>query len=378
MIPYALRRLAAGVPLLLAVSAIAYLLLYRAADPAARLRQTPGVRAEDVRRLVEQRGLDQPWHEGWLTWLGHFVRGDWGSGGAAGGTALERIGAAAPATLELVAVVTLASFAVAAVLGIAAASRPGSGLDLVVSGAGHLGVAVPTFLLGLLLQLGALWVQDHGWAVLLLAAGAAAALAGLWRVRLGGRLTVTLTAAGTVLATAAIALWGRLGGDGAPLVFTGGRYSPGREGEWWSLDHLQHLALPALTLTLVTAAVWTRYARAVSGEVLAAPHVVAARARGLSEPVVLGRHAARLCLAPLVTVACVDVGALIGGAVVTETLFSWPGLGRLLVSSALARDVDVAMGIVMLGALAVLLMNLVADLAHAALDPRVTLGTRAA
>lgn len=371
MISVALRRLAAGVPLLLAVSVAAYLLLYRAGDPVARLRQTPGVRAADLRRLIEQRGLDRPWHEGYLTWLSHFARGDWGSGGAAGGGALGRIGAALPATLELVALATGLAFVLAVVLGVTAAARPGSGLDIVVSGAGHVGVALPTFLLGLLLQLAALWLQDNGWAVLLLAAGVAAALAGLWRVRIGGRLTVALTAAGATLATLGVALWGRLGGSGEPVVFTAGRWSPGEEGRLLSLDHLQHLALPTLTLTVVTAAVWTRYARAVSAEVLEAPHMAAARARGLSEPAVVARHGLRLCLAPLLTVALVDVGTLIGGAVVTETLFSWPGVGRLLLQAALGGDVDVAMGIVMLGAAAVLVTNLAADLAHALLDPRV-------
>ena len=101
----------------------------------------------------------------------------------------------------------------------------------------------------------------------------------------------------------------------------------------------------------------------------------AARARGLSERRVLIVHALRNALAPLVTLVALDLGALFSGAVITETVFSWPGMGSLLRDAALTRDINVAMGIVMIGAVAVILANLAADLLYAALDPRVELGT---
>ena len=136
--------------------------------------------------------------------------------------------------------------------------------------------------------------------------------------------------------------------------------------------------LPVLTLALVNVAIWSRFERAAMIEVLRSEFVHAARARGLSERRVLIAHALRNALAPLVTLVALDLGALFSGAVITETVFSWPGMGSLLRDAALTRDINVAMGIVMIGAVAVILANLAADLLYAALDPRVELRDGAA
>ena len=148
------------------------------------------------------------------------------------------------------------------------------------------------------------------------------------------------------------------------------------EGEWFSLNHLQHLVLPVITLALVNIAVFSRFQRAVLIQELGSDYVAAARARGLTERRIVLGHALRNSLAPIVTLVALDLGALFAGAVVTETVFAWPGMGRLLRDAALARDINVAMGIVMIGAVAVVVANLLADLAYAALDPRVDLGGR--
>ena len=139
------------------------------------------------------------------------------------------------------------------------------------------------------------------------------------------------------------------------------------------MNHLQHLVLPVLTLALLNLAVWSRFQRAVLIDELRSDYVAAARARGLSERRVVLGHALRNALAPIVTLVALDLGAMFSGAVVTETVFSWPGMGRLLRDAAMARDINVAMGIVMIGAVAVVVANLMADLAYAALDPRVDL-----
>ena len=121
---YAGRRLLAAVPLLLVVSVIAYALLYRAADPEARLRRLPGVRSEDVQRLVRQQGLDQPWYEGYWHWLTGFLQGDWGVSTANRGVnAIEPIKDALPATIELMLLATIVSAVLALVLGVVAARR---------------------------------------------------------------------------------------------------------------------------------------------------------------------------------------------------------------------------------------------------------------
>lgn len=375
---YAARRLAVAVPLLWLVSVLAYVLLYRAADPVARLRQVPGVRAADIRRLVQQQGLDAPWYTGYWRWLSGFVQGDWGlSATNRGSGALETIGNAVPATLELMGLAILVSAVLGVALGVLSATRAGSPLDLSLSGLSYVGFATPTFLAGVLLQLGAIWMRDHGWAVLPFALGTVLLLAGLARLRRGGAGTVAVACAGAILIVLAVTLWGRLGGDGETILYTGQRYSFGYEGDWLSLNHLQHLVLPVLTLSLVNVAVWSRFQRAVLIDELRSDHIAHARARGLPERRVVIGHALRNALAPIVTLVALDLGAMFSGAVVTETVFSWPGMGRLLRDAALERDINVAMGIVMIGAVAVVVAGLLADLAYAALDPRVDLRRRA-
>jgi peptide/nickel transport system permease protein len=374
---YAGRRLLAAVPLLLVVSVVAYALLYRAADPEARLRRIPGVRSEDVQRLVRQQGLDQPWYEGYWHWLTGFLRGDWGVSTANRGVnAIEPIKDALPATIELMLLATVVSAILALVLGVVSARRPDGPGDLSITAGTHLGFATPTFLAGVLLQFAAIWMRDNGWAVIPFTAGLLVMLCGLGSALRGGRIGRAAVGAGLAVAALSVVLWDRLGGDGQVVLYTQQRFSFGHEGDVLSIDHLQHLVLPVITLALVNVAVWTRFQRAAMIDALAADHIRAARARGIPEHRVVVRHALRASLAPLVTLVALDIGAMFSGAVVTESVFSWPGMGRLLRDAAVARDVNVAMGIVMIGAVAVVVANLVADILYAKLDPRVDLRGR--
>ena len=270
----------------------------------------------------------------------------------------------------------LVSVVLALVIGVVSATRQGSPTDHALGALAHVGFAVPTFVSGVLLQLGAVWMRDEGWAVLPFALGTVVALAGLAGVRRGGAASRAALAGGVALAAVSVLLWDRLGGDGATVLFTSQRFSFGREGDVLSVDHLRHLVLPVLTLAIVNVAVWSRFQRAALAEELATDHVAAARARGLSERRVVLGHALRTSLGPLVTLVALDLGAVLSGAVVTETVFSWPGMGLLLRDAAAARDINVAMGIVMLGAVAVVVAALLADLLYAALDPRVDLRGR--
>ncbi len=371
------KRLLAAVPLLLAVSLVAYLLLYRAADPVARLRRIPGVRAEDVQRLVEQQGLDEPWYRGWWEWLTGFVQGDWGvSTTDRGRDAIEPIMDALPATLELMLLALALSAVLAVLIGVVSARREGSATDHVLGGLSYVGFATPTFVAGVLLQLGAVWMRDNGWAVIPFAIGTVVALVALVKVRRGGAVSRAALAAGVALVVVSLLLWDRLGGEGTTVFFTSQRYSFDHEGDLFSIDHLQHLVLPVLTLAIVNVAVWSRFQRAAMIEQLGSDHVAAARARGLSERRVVVGHALRNATGPMITLVALDLGAVLSGAVVTETVFSWPGMGLLLRDAALARDINVAMGIVMLGAFAVVLATLLADILQAALDPRIDLEGR--
>jgi peptide/nickel transport system permease protein len=283
---------------------------------------------------------------------------------------------ALPATIELMLLATVLSAVLAIVLGVLSARRPHGPADLTVTTVTHVGFATPTFLVGVLLQLAAIWMRDEGWAILPFLLGLVVMLSSLGSALRGGRIGRVAFGAGLLVAALSVALWGRLGGDGETVLYTSQRYSFGSEGDLLSLDHLQHLVLPVLTLALVNVAVWTRFQRASMIEALRADHVTAARARGIPERRVVVRHALRASLAPIVTLVALDLGIVFSGAVVTESVFSWPGLGRLLRDSALSRDVNVAMGIVMIGAVAVVVANLVADLLYARLDPRVDLGGR--
>src|SRR5262249_8967176 len=136
-------------------------------------------------------------------------------------------------------------------------------------------------------------------------------------------------------------------------------------------DRLRHLVLPAIVLSLLYAARWTRYVRSAMLEVIHQDYVRVARAKGLLERHVIGRHALKNALIPVVTVVAVDIAALLSGAVVTETVFAWPGMGQLFVGAVLRVDYTVLMGILMIGSFAVVTLNLVADILYALFDPRI-------
>jgi len=136
-------------------------------------------------------------------------------------------------------------------------------------------------------------------------------------------------------------------------------------------DHLLHLLLPALVLSTRYVAIWARYLRASLVEALRADHTRTARAKGLTEGQVVRRHGLRNGMVPMVSVMALNVADLFSGAVITETVFAWPGIGRLFVQAMFARDYPLLMGILLLGALAVIAFNLVADLVYGVLDPRI-------
>jgi peptide/nickel transport system permease protein len=419
---YILRRLAINIPVLIVFSFVMYLVLYKAGDPVARFRQIPGIRAEDLQRIIALNHLDDPWYKGYTQWLSGFVRGDWGTSATnQADTAAEVIFRSMPATLELLGGALIVSTLIGAPLGIYSAVRRYSGFDYSATAFAYLGYAMPTFLVGLLLQMFALWMQDHGWAVIPLTLGLVLVLAAVFRIArdletralvlVGGVLAVVslvlwaavgtwaaapfvvamgLLAAGAVrstraplpsriavvagaaLAAVSLGLWDHFGGHGNLVFFTATRFS-GAGGSIWSLDHLRHLILPVVTLSVVSVAGWSRYQRSATLDVLNADYLRTARAKGLSERVVIGRHALRNALLPLITVMAIDIGALFAGAVVTESVFAWPGIGTLFVQSALDRNVPIAMGIVMFGALMIVAFNLIADIGYAVADPRIRL-----
>jgi peptide/nickel transport system permease protein len=365
------RRLLVALPTLAATSLVMFAILYEAGDPVASLRESTRLDAAQVARIIEQEGYDDPFLQRYWGWLSGFVTGDWGISTQNGEPVRDEIAAALPATFELLGLALAVAILVALPVGVLSAVRPRSAFDVAATGASYLAFAFPTFLVGLILQLLAVRVQEEGWGLAVAALGLAPLAAGLARPR--SRSGRAALAAGALLVALGIAFrdWNR----GELLLFTAQRFSPDSDESLFSLDHLRHLVLPVLTLALVSIAGWSRYVRAALLEVMGQDYLRTARAQGLSEGRVVVVHALRNGLLPLITVVAIDAGALVAGAVVTETVFAWPGVGTRLLDAVRAADIPVAMGIVMLGAVAVVVLNLLADVAYALADPRVRLSS---
>lgn len=307
----AARRASEAVPLLLLVSGIAFGLLQLVpGGPLEVYLSNPGVRPEDLDRLRRALGLDRPLWEQYVSWLVAFVRGDWGFSFSDGRPVLARVAERLPASLELLGASFVLAVAAAVPAGILAAVNPRSATDRVITAVAAVGVSLPAFWLGLMLQL--VFAIGLGW----------------------------LPSSGR-------------GPDGELLV------------------RLQHLVMPASVLAFVHAAAWSRYLRGSMVEVLRAPFVTAARARGVSARDRLARHALPNALAPVATVVLLDAALLVPGAVVTESVFAWPGVGSLFTEALGRRDYTVLMAMLMVSSVAVVAFNLLADLVHAWLDPRV-------
>ena len=274
----------------------------------------PNVRPEDIERLRRSLGLDQPLWRQYVSWLSAFAQGDWGYSFSDGRPVAERVLERLPATLEL----TLASLVIAMLItlpvGVFAAVLRGRWFDRVATGMAFAGISLPAFWFGLMLQI--VFAIGLGW------------LPSSGRTTLGS-------------------------GDMA--------------------DRIRHLVLPAAVLSCVLAAGWSRYLRSSMIETLAQPFVLAAKARGVPARLVLLRHALRNAMGPVVTVALLDTALIVSGAVVTESVFAWPGLGSLFTEALARRDYTVLMALLMLTSTAVVALNLVADGVYALLDPRVTL-----
>ncbi len=304
------RRTLQSVPLLVLISLLVFMLLQAVpGGPLSAYLENPNVRPQDIERLRIALGLDKPLSTQYFAWLSAFVRGDWGYSFADGRPVLDRMLERVPATLELIGASTLLALCVALPIGVySTVSRTFDRLSSLIAVAG---ISLPVFWFGLLLQL-----------------------------------------------VFAIALrW----------LPSSGRTSFGDN----SLgDRLSHLVLPVVLLAAVQSAAWSRYLRRAMRETVSRPFMNAARVRGVSERGVLLRHALPNALGPFVTVVLLDAAMMASGAVVTESVFAWPGVGSLFTEALVKRDYPVLMAFLMCGAVAVMVLNLIADIAVRAIDPR--------
>jgi peptide/nickel transport system permease protein len=331
MARYLLRRLALTIPILLGVSLLVFLMLHSAGgDPAQTIL---GARAdpESIAELRRELGLDRPLLVQYGAFLAGAVRGDFGRSYRSNTPVVTEIAARFPATIELAIAAMVIAVVTGVVFGTLAAVRRHSLLDYVSSTVVLLGVSIPTFWLGLILII----------------------VFGLWLrwLPISGRVDP------------------RLGADPSLPFLT---LTSLLQGNWAvAKDALRHLILPALTLAAWPAAIVARMTRASLIESLGQDYVRTARGKGLPEQLIVVSHAARNALLPVLTVVGLEFGTLLGGAVVTETIFSWPGLGQLTVTAIGARDYQIVQGVVVLLGAVFVLLNLLVDVLYAVLDPRI-------
>lgn len=320
MLAYIVRRTLIAVPLLLCITFVSFGIMHLAPGGVSAVFMGVRIRrAEDRAAIIERFGLDQPFHMRYFTWLGRLVQGDFGDSLVQRRPVLELIAERVSATLQLTIPSILVSIIVAIPIGILSAIRQYSFFDTVATLMAFLFVSVPGFWLGLVsILVFSLWL---GW------------------LPISGMSTFGLEHP---------SLWSAF------------------------VDRLRHLVIPAgIVLGLGYTAGLIRYVRASMLEVIRQDYIRTAQAKGLRQAIVIGKHALRNSLLPVVTILGLWVPFILGGAMIAETISAWPGMGRLFVAAVFARDFPLVMGINLIAAVLVVVGNLMADIAYALLDPRI-------
>ena len=318
MLTYVIRRLLYSIPVLIVATFLLFLAVRLTFDPTDRFRQSRDPQA--VQRLRESLGLDRPIPVQYVDFMGDFVTGDWGKSSRTSEEIYPMVKRALNNTLQLIFWGILISAIVAVSIGVFSAVRQYSIPDYIFTGLSFVGLAMPPFWFGLIaIQFLAVYPRD----------------------------------------------WFDL--SEIPLRFVGlPKVSDVGIG-----DYARHLVLPVLTLTVQIIASWSRYQRASMLDALSADYVRTARAKGLPRRKVIFRHAFRNALIPLVTIMALDIGALVGGLLVTEAIFSISGMGRLFIDSLLTGDANVLVVWTAITATSIIVFNLIADVLYGVLDPRI-------
>ncbi len=316
MVRYVIRRLLQAIPMLVGISFAAFVLLRLApGGPMAVYAQNPNMTEADMRRIEHILGLDQPIHIQYLKWAAGMATGNLGysyrTGRPVGQIILERV----PATIQLMGCAYLIAITLGLSTGIVSAIRRHSIFDYCATTGAMVGLSVPTFWFGLMVII---------------------VFAGMLRwIPSGGIASL-----------------------GTPFSIQ---------------DRLVHLVGPASVLGLWMTATWSRYTRSSVLEVVGQDYIRTARAKGLRSRTILLRHTLRNAMIPLVTLAGLEFRNLFGGALVTETVFSWPGVGRLYLDSLNYQDYSVILGLLLITSVMVLAGSLLADILYAVVDPRIRL-----
>lgn len=315
MAAFLLRRLAQSLVLLVIVSIIGFTVLNLIpGGPLAQYALDPGMTQEDRLRIAAQMGLDRPIYVQYFEWDSRMLVGDWGTSYRNGNPVLTVIGRHVPATLLLMGSATVIAVAIGTWIGIRGATHRDSALDYVATVGAMIALSIPTFWFGLI---------------------------GIYVFSL------------------------RLGWFPAGNMYTIGDGS--------ALNMLHHLVMPSVVLALVHIAIWSRFMRGATLDAISQEFVKTARAKGVRERRVIMKHVVGNALLPMITLAGVQVPLLLTGALVTETVFSWPGMGRLFLDSLSYSDYPVVMGLLMFSAILTIVANFIADVVVALVDPRIRL-----
>lgn len=307
------KRLLTAIPVLLMITIGAFIMINLAPGEPTDLYVTPDATHAQIEATRRALGLDQPYPVQYLKWLGRAVVGDLGISFSTRYPVLPIILSRLVPTVVLMGATLLFSYMIAIPLGIISARKQGTWIDTFLTGSAFVGVSIPNFFLGL-------------------------GLIYIFAVRLGWFPTGGMI---------------ELGSDGGVLKV------------------LHHLVLPVIVLSAFYIANMTRYMRSTMIEVYGENYIRTATAKGLARQVILTKHGIRNALIPVITIIGTDLPRLVGGAIVTEQIFQWPGLGRLTITAIQQRDLPILMAITILSAVVVLFANVLVDVMYAVVDPRI-------
>lgn len=310
---YILRRILIAIPVLLGVTILNFGIINLAPGNPAEMFISPSISEADVELKKEQLGLNDPLYTQYFRWLGNVFQGDFGYSFANYEPVTDMVIDRIAPTLLLMGSALIIAYLIAIPIGIISAVKQYSWIDYATTGSSFLGISVPNFFLGL-------------------------GLIYIFSVQLG-------------------------------MFPTGGMNTLGAEGSF--LDTLKHLVLPSIVLATAIAGNMVRYVRSSILEVLGEDYLRTARSKGLHEFVVVNKHALRNALIPIITVVGLDIPLLVSGAVITEQVFQWPGIGQLMIQSIMSRDYPTLMALTFIAAIVVLVTNLVVDILYSVVNPRI-------
>jgi len=382
LLAFVIRRLLVAIPILILSTMLAFVLVTVSGDPLEDLRQSQNPNKEQlIAARREALNLDEPLPKRYWDWITGVVRGDFGQtkqGQDVGALLWSAIGI----TLRLVLAAVILSIIIGVLVGVVSALHQYTGFDYASTFLSFLFFAMPVFWFAVLLkQFGAIeindWLQNPGigfwgYAIITFLVGGL-----VWSLVHGRQRQITATAVSvgvTLVVLFLVDMW-LADRSFSRWIATVGPETPNFEGSFWAQvgDWLGHMILPTITLAVISSAVYSRFTRASMLETLKTDYVRTARAKGLPEKRVVARHALRTGLIPITTLIALDFGAILAGAVITENVFGWKGMGSLFVNGLRTVDPYPVLGFMVVVGFSVILFNLLADIAYAYLDPRIRL-----